>query len=68
MSSLPTTTVKDKDSTDENEKKTRLDQRDFINDLLKNYSIEHLDVKICKTDKSMREKQLFSLIFLGTFS
>ena len=52
MSSLPTTAVKGKDSTADNEKKNEeknlQQQRDLILDLLKHYSISTLDMKYCK--------------------
>ena len=60
MSSLPITTVKGSDSTDENEKKKRAtmttttslqQQRDFVSDLLKNYSSASLDMKYCKEER-----------------
>jgi hypothetical protein len=41
---LPTTTVKGKDSNNDNERK----KRDFITDLLKHYSTTALDMKYCK--------------------
>ncbi|CAF0723711.1 unnamed protein product [Adineta steineri] len=49
MSILPITTVKGKDSSEDNERKKSLQQqRDFIIDLLKHYSIVALDMKYCK--------------------
>jgi hypothetical protein len=46
---LPTTTVKGKDSNNDNDRKKNIQQqRDFIIDLLKHYSTTALDMKYCK--------------------
>ncbi|CAF4174800.1 unnamed protein product [Rotaria sp. Silwood2] len=54
MTSLPTTTVKGRNSNDNNEHQKRLQQqRDFITNLLKHYSTVGLDIKYFK-DKNNR--------------
>ena len=60
MSILPTTSVKGKDSTGDNEEKKEDEknhlqqQRDLILDLLKHYSINALDMKFCKHNSRER--------------
>ena len=62
MSILPTTSVKGKDSTDDNEQEKKKEdekshlqqQRDLILDLLKHYSINTLDMNFCKHNSRER--------------
>lgn len=59
MSILPTTSVKGKDSTDDNEQKKKEDEKNLILDLLKHYSINTLDTKYCKHNTRENNEWLF---------